>query len=112
MPNVGPMELIVVLVIALLVLGPRKLPEVGRSVGRGIREFKSSIGGDSNDAEEDRDLAALRASAAPAEPVAPAATEPAAAAASAPAPAATAAPTVVPEPAPVAEPVLTGRRPE
>jgi sec-independent protein translocase protein TatA len=43
------MELIVVLVIALLVLGPKKLPEVGRSVGRGIREFKSSIGGDDDD---------------------------------------------------------------
>jgi sec-independent protein translocase protein TatA len=47
------MELIVVLVIALLVLGPKKLPEVGRSVGRGIREFKSSIGGDDHD--DDRD---------------------------------------------------------
>jgi sec-independent protein translocase protein TatA len=44
------MELIVVLVIALLVLGPKKLPEVGRSVGRGIREFKASISGhDEND---------------------------------------------------------------
>jgi sec-independent protein translocase protein TatA len=50
MPNIGPMELIVVLVIALLVLGPKKLPEVGRSVGHGIREFKDSItGGDKHD---------------------------------------------------------------
>jgi sec-independent protein translocase protein TatA len=49
MPNIGPMELIVVLVIALLVLGPKKLPEVGRSIGKGIREFKGSISGDSND---------------------------------------------------------------
>ena len=46
MPNVGPMELILVLVVALLVLGPKKLPEVGRSVGKGLREFKSSISGD------------------------------------------------------------------
>jgi sec-independent protein translocase protein TatA len=45
MPGIGPMELIVVLVIALLVLGPKKLPEVGRSVGRGIREFRSSVSG-------------------------------------------------------------------
>jgi sec-independent protein translocase protein TatA len=49
MPNIGPMELIVVLAIALMVLGPKKLPEVGRSVGRGIREFKASIGGDDDD---------------------------------------------------------------
>ena len=51
MPNIGPMELIVVLIIALLVLGPKKLPEVGRSVGRGIREFKASIGGDDDEPE-------------------------------------------------------------
>ncbi len=51
MPNIGPMELIVVLAIALMVLGPKKLPEVGRSVGRSIREFKASIGGDDDDRE-------------------------------------------------------------
>ena len=43
--SVGPTELIIVLVIALLVLGPKRLPEVGRSVGRGMREFKDSISG-------------------------------------------------------------------
>ncbi len=43
MPNVGPMELIVVLIIALVVLGPKKLPEVGKSLGKGMREFKDSI---------------------------------------------------------------------
>ena len=52
MPNVGPMELIVVLAIALMVLGPKRLPEMGRSVGRGIREFKASIGGDDDDREQ------------------------------------------------------------
>jgi sec-independent protein translocase protein TatA len=41
------MELIIVLVIALIVLGPKKLPEAGRSVGRGLREFKESLSGDS-----------------------------------------------------------------
>jgi sec-independent protein translocase protein TatA len=46
MPNVGAPELIVILVIALLVLGPKKLPEVGRSVGKGMREFKESLSGD------------------------------------------------------------------
>jgi sec-independent protein translocase protein TatA len=46
-PGIGPMELIVVLVIALVVLGPKKLPEAGRSVGRGLREFKNSLSHDS-----------------------------------------------------------------
>jgi sec-independent protein translocase protein TatA len=41
--NVGPMELIMVLAIALIVLGPKKLPEVGRSLGKGMREFKDSL---------------------------------------------------------------------
>ena len=45
MPNVGPMELIVILAIALIVLGPKKLPEVGNSLGKGMREFKESLGG-------------------------------------------------------------------
>jgi len=51
--NIGPMELIVVLVIALVVLGPKKLPEVGKSLGKGMREFKDSISNMSND--DDRD---------------------------------------------------------
>jgi sec-independent protein translocase protein TatA len=57
MPNVGPLELIVVLVIALLVLGPKKLPEVGRSVGRGMREFKDAITGDEQEEPETEKLA-------------------------------------------------------
>jgi sec-independent protein translocase protein TatA len=52
MPTIGPMELAVVLVIALLVLGPKRLPEAGRSVGRGIREFKHSLTGGDHDAEQ------------------------------------------------------------
>jgi sec-independent protein translocase protein TatA len=43
--NIGPMELIVVLIIALVVLGPKKLPDVGKSLGKGMREFKDSISG-------------------------------------------------------------------
>jgi sec-independent protein translocase protein TatA len=52
MANIGPAELIVVLVIALLVLGPKRLPAAGRSLGDGIREFKESLAGrdDSDDA--------------------------------------------------------------
>jgi sec-independent protein translocase protein TatA len=60
--NVGPTELIIVLVIALIVLGPKRLPEVGRSVGRGMREFKESISGERRDDDED-DVAHLHQSA-------------------------------------------------
>ena len=51
--SIGPMELIVVLAIALIVLGPKKLPEVGRSIGHGMREFKDSLSGDKRDDDED-----------------------------------------------------------
>jgi sec-independent protein translocase protein TatA len=53
MPNVGPMELVIVLAIALIVLGPKKLPEVGRSLGKGMREFKESLSGDHRDDDVD-----------------------------------------------------------
>lgn len=59
MANIGPFELIVVLVIALVVLGPKRLPDVGRSVGRGMREFKDAIGG--HDEVPDPDPLAQRA---------------------------------------------------
>jgi sec-independent protein translocase protein TatA len=43
MPNIGPMELVVILVIALVILGPKRLPAAGRSLGQGLREFKDSL---------------------------------------------------------------------
>jgi sec-independent protein translocase protein TatA len=54
MPNIGPLEIAIVLVIALIIFGPKRLPELGRSAGRGIREFKNSVTGDKDDADEKR----------------------------------------------------------
>ena len=51
--NIGLPEVLVVLVIALIVFGPKRLPELGRSVGKGIREFRSSVSGDDDDDEDD-----------------------------------------------------------
>jgi sec-independent protein translocase protein TatA len=51
----GPLELMVILVIALIVLGPQKLPEAARSVGRGMRELKQSLTADDDDDERERD---------------------------------------------------------
>jgi len=54
-PQIGPLEIILVLAIALIVLGPKRLPEAGRSVGRGLREFKESISGERRDDNDDDD---------------------------------------------------------
>ena len=51
--NVGPLELVIVLVIALVILGPKRLPEVGKSIGNGMREFKDAISGNSKDDDEE-----------------------------------------------------------
>jgi sec-independent protein translocase protein TatA len=50
--NIGPLELIVVLIIALLVLGPQRLPDAAKSVGRGLREFRGALSMD-HDEEDD-----------------------------------------------------------
>jgi sec-independent protein translocase protein TatA len=52
----GPLELMVILVVALIVLGPQRLPEAARSVGRGMRELKEAVTGDDDDRERDRDV--------------------------------------------------------
>jgi sec-independent protein translocase protein TatA len=53
MPNVGPWELILLVVVLLLVFGSRRLPEIGRSVGKGMREFKNSVTGKDEQQELD-----------------------------------------------------------
>jgi sec-independent protein translocase protein TatA len=58
--GIGPLELIIVLVIALVVFGPKRLPDLGRSLGTGMREFKDSITASSK-SDDDDDPAAVTA---------------------------------------------------
>jgi sec-independent protein translocase protein TatA len=55
MGNIGPTELIIVLVIVLLIFGPKRLPGLGKQLGTGMREFKDSITGSNKDRDEDDD---------------------------------------------------------
>ena len=48
MPNVGPFELLLLGLLAVIIFGPQKLPEIGRSIGRSMREFKESVSGDTD----------------------------------------------------------------
>jgi sec-independent protein translocase protein TatA len=69
MPNIGPLELIIVLVIVLLIFGPKRLPGLGRSLGSGMREFKDSVTGKDKDEEREQlDAAAVAAPPPPSEP--------------------------------------------
>jgi sec-independent protein translocase protein TatA len=52
MPNIGPLELAIVLIIALVIFGPKRLPDLGRSLGKGMREFKDSISGKDDDDDD------------------------------------------------------------
>jgi sec-independent protein translocase protein TatA len=88
MPSIGPLELIIVLVIVLLIFGPKRLPGLGRQLGTGMREFKDGITGkdkNKDEADEGSDAAArafgepsnarpepAAVAGAPEEPVAPA----------------------------------------
>jgi TatA/E family protein of Tat protein translocase len=87
MPTPGPLELVIILVIALLILGPGKLPEVGASLGKSIREFRKA----SSDVQESVKVDVDTSPQAPAAPVA--------------APAPATAPPVAQAPAPAVDPV-------
>ena len=52
--NIGPLEIAIVLIIALLVFGPKRLPELGKSLGKGIREFKGSISGEDDEKPDEK----------------------------------------------------------
>ena len=55
MANVGPLEILVVLVIALIVFGPKRLPELGKSLGDGLRDFKNALSGEAEPSEPAKD---------------------------------------------------------
>jgi sec-independent protein translocase protein TatA len=63
-PNIGPTELIIVLVIVLLIFGPKRLPGLGKQLGSGMREFKDSITGKGSKDDDDDDDTRVRANAA------------------------------------------------
>jgi sec-independent protein translocase protein TatA len=63
--NIGPLEIIVVLIIALVVFGPKRLPELGNSLGRGIREFKETVTGEKKDDDDVKAIGTTQATAAP-----------------------------------------------
>ncbi len=71
MPTPGPLEIVILLVIVLLIFGPKRLPDLGRSLGRGMREFKDSVTGK----DDDEPARIAKSEPAPAEPAAPAPAE-------------------------------------
>jgi sec-independent protein translocase protein TatA len=52
MPNIGPLEIVIVLVIVLVIFGPKRLPDLGRSLGTSMREFKDSVTGKDDDEKQ------------------------------------------------------------
>jgi sec-independent protein translocase protein TatA len=52
MPTPGPLEIIIVLIIVLVIFGPKRLPDLGRSLGKGMREFKDSVTGKDKEHEQ------------------------------------------------------------
>jgi len=63
--GIGIWEILILLLVVLLVFGPKRLPEMGRSLGKGLREFKEGVTSPFSDDEEDREEPALEAGKAP-----------------------------------------------
>lgn len=61
-PNIGPTELIIVLVIAVIILGPKRIPEAAKSIGKGIRGFKDTVGGEDDAPKLEKDTRVKKAS--------------------------------------------------
>ena len=61
MPSIGPVELGIILLIVLIIFGPKRLPGLGRQLGSGMREFKDSITGGSKDDDDDEPAAVTAA---------------------------------------------------
>lgn len=69
MPTIGPLELVIVLVIVLVIFGPKRLPGLGRQLGSGMREFKDAITSKSKDSDDDAPAPPPALTAAAADPV-------------------------------------------
>lgn len=52
LPNIGPLELIIVLVIVVIIFGPKRIPAAAKSVGQGMRNFRHSLGGGADDEDK------------------------------------------------------------
>jgi TatA/E family protein of Tat protein translocase len=99
MPTPGPLELVIILVIALLILGPGKLPDVGAALGKSIREFRKAASDIQDAVNTDTTRPTSSSTVQP-----PAAQPPAPTSVAAPAPPASAAPVTPPQPDPTTEP--------
>jgi sec-independent protein translocase protein TatA len=66
--QIGPMELVVVAIIALIVLGPSKLPDAAKAMGKGMREFKGALAGETDDQEDEHEERVTRTAATDTEP--------------------------------------------
>lgn len=73
MPNIGPLEIAIVLVIVLIIFGPKRLPGLGKSLGTGMREFKETITGSDKEKDEEDGPSQLTQAAANPSTAAPAA---------------------------------------